>query len=847
MSSARLASWLCRLPRNQISARCVYHLIHMRLLDDARHAFRLLRRAPSVTAIAILSTAISVSATAVVFAAVKAVLIEPFPYSHAERLALLRTDFAQGGTAHSDWVRWYDAHDVAHENRSFDGVGIYHYSLVNLAGDGNSLPEAIYGLRVAANIFPMLGVKPMLGRNILPEETQLGRDREMILSYGLWVRRFHSDPHVVGTTIQVNGQEFRIIGAMPEGFDFPMRIAATASTPSHHMDFWSPDAVDPAKVTRAGGAGYGAVARLKPGVSLAAAEQDVASISARLARDFPRTNEGVTLHVVPLRERWLGFARTGLVLLLAAAGIFLAIGCANTANLLLARGWARQREIAIRTAVGASRVSIMRQLMAESSVLALLGGLAGFGVALMAWKLLPAVAPMSIPRLDAARADGSVFVFACAVSMAVGVLSGFAPALRAARLGPADVLRAAGTRGAVGSAHNRLRSALVVSEIAVTVVLVVIGGLLTGSFVRLLRTNPGFAPGRVLGSIIIPADQKYLGKPEVQAQLFRRILGGVRALPGVESAGTVDALPFTGENNGAFVTARDSAATRPLEQEVAETDRVSAGYLETMGVRLLQGRWFREDDMQEGRSVAIVDEVAVRKLALGPNPIGRRICVSCTADHPNRWNEIVGVVSNIHHAALNEPETPDVYLASGALGAAQFLVVRSGHRPAELAQAVRRAVAAADPNQPVFLSATMSTLIGDSLADRRFILTLLAITAGLALLLSAAGIYGVMSYVTSRRTQEIGVRMALGATAGQVHGLIFRQGMATVALGVVIGLGVAALLMRVLGHVLDGLASPNPALAAMAIVLVTAASALACWLRARRATRIDPIEALRLE
>jgi len=820
---------------------------HVLIFADVRQALRLIRRTPSVTALAILSTAIGASATAVVFTAVKAVLIEPFPFSHPDELVTIRSDFDRGGAPHSDWVHWNDAQDVRRDNHSFAAVGTYHYALFNLAGDRSSLPEALYGLFVSADLFPLLGVHPMIGRNILPEETQPGRDREMILSYGLWVRRFHSDPRVVGSTVEVNGHACRIIGVMPDGFDFPLRPATTVNIPSHHMDFWAPSAVDPAKATRASDEGFGAVARLRRGVSLAQAEQDLAAVSARLARDYPRANTGLWLHAVSLRARTLGFARTGLTLLMAAAAIFLLIGCANTANLLLARGLARHRELAVRSALGAGRGRIVRQLITESTLLAALGGLAGYAVTLAAWTLLPAVAPMSIPRLAAARADFTVFAFTCAVSLLIGISSGLAPALRLGRLEPADALRQSGTRGSIGASGNRLRSALVVSEVAVTVVLVVIGGLLTGSFVRLLRSDPGFAADRILASIIIPANDSYAGKPAAQAALFRRILDGVRALPDVASAGTVDALPFTGENNGGLVTANEAEALAPQQQEIAEVDRVSAGYLETMGVGLLAGRWFRDEDMQEDRRAAIINDVAAERLGLGANAVGRRVCVNCAPDHPSRWNEIIGVVSTIHHAALDEAGGSEVYLANDALGRAQFLVLRSTRRAAELAQPVRRAVAAADPSQPVFLSATMATLIGDSLADRRFIMTLLAVTGCLALLLSAAGVYGVMSYATGQRTQEIGVRMALGATPRQVHALIFRQGMSTVAFGLTIGIAAAVLLTRVLEHWLPGLRANDLTVAAAAALFATAAAALACWMPANRATRIDPLAALRSE
>jgi putative ABC transport system permease protein len=810
-------------------------------LSDIRHAFRLWGRTPAVTLIATLAIAIGAGAAAIVFAAVKTVLIEPFPYSHPEALVQIRTDAGRGGSPQQDWVSWDDMRDVARENHSFAALGTYHYALFNLGGDPGSLPEALYGLYISASVFPTLGVSPMLGRNILPEEAQPGRDREMILSYGLWVRRFRADPGAVGRVVEVNGHECRIIGVMPAGFDFPMRLATTVSTPSRHMDFWAPEAVDAARTHR-GGTGYGAVARLRPGTSLVQAQQDLSAIAARLASAYPRTNENRTLRAGWLRDRTLGFAQTGLLLLMAAALVFLLIGCANVANLLLARALARQREMAIRAALGAGRMRIVRQLATESCVLASLGGLAAYALTALAWRLLPAVAPMSIPRLAAARADGTVFAFALVVSALTGIAAGLTPAWQAGAS-----LREADVRGTAGRSHNRLRSLLLLSEIAVTVVLVVIGGALTGSFVRLLRTDPGFDADHVLASIIVASGDRYINHPEAQALLFRRILDSVRALPGVEFAGTVHPLPFSGDNNGGWVTATDAGVARPETQSIAEVDTVSAGYLETMGVPLLQGRWFREEETDPARAVAIVNDLAAARLWPGGNAVGKRICIDCTPDRPAHWKQVIGVTGSIRHAALDQPPGMQVYVSGGALATADFLVVRS-HRPfAGLGLEIRRAVAAIDPNQPVFLSAGMSTLIGDSLSDRRFISTLLAITGCLALLLSAAGVYGVVSYVTSRRTQEIGVRMTLGATPRQVRALVFRQGMRLAGLGIAIGLLVAVVVARVLRHWLAGFEADDPAVMGMAVALVAATAAVACWIPAWRATRIEPIMALRQE
>ncbi|HTS50078.1 MAG TPA: ABC transporter permease, partial [Bryobacteraceae bacterium] len=423
----------------------------MLFLEDVRQALRLFRRSPGLTAIALLSIAITTGATAVVFAAIKSVLLDPLPYKNAGALVQLRTDYTRS-RPHFDWVSWADMQDLQRANHSFESLATYHYALVDLTGNANNPPDALYGLYVSAGLFPMLGVKPMLGRNISPDETQIGRDREIILSYGLWTRRFASDRGVIGRSIEINGHPWIIIGVMPADFDFPLRQAVTMKTPSQHMDFWAPEAVDPAKLGRTGG--YCAVARLKPGVSLAGVQQDLDAISAELARLYPRTNAGHVLHFTPLPTQVMGTARTGLWLLMGAAVLFMLIGCANVANLLLARSLARQREIAVRLALGAGPKRIARQLVTESCVLALAGGLAGYALTALAWTLLPAVAPMSIPRLAAARADGSVLAFTIVVAVLNGILFGLAPAFRSARHDPAAPLRESGSRGSVGAARN---------------------------------------------------------------------------------------------------------------------------------------------------------------------------------------------------------------------------------------------------------------------------------------------------------------------------------------------------------------------------------------------------------
>jgi len=470
------------------------------------------------------------------------------------------------------------------------------------------------------------------------------------------------------------------------------------------------------------------------------------------------------------------------------------------------------------------------------------GGIAGYALTAAAWKILPAVAPVSIPRLASARADWSILGFALVVALVNGMLFGIAPAIRAAftRVIAANDF---GVRGASGSG-NRLRGWLVVSEVAITVVLVVIGAQLVGSFIELLGTDPGFDTNHILASVVIPSGRRY-PTPKDRGMVYRRFLDAVRAIPGVESAGTVDALPFSGENHGSLITSSEAAVMEPRNQLTAEADVVSPEYLQTMRVRLIAGRWFSEADTKESSETAIVNDIAASRLWPGDDPISKRICLYCTPEKPNNWKRVVGVISSIRHAAMDGPQLANVYVSSSSLEKAVFLVVRTDRPAGDVEKDIRRAIASVDPNQPVFLSASMRTLIADSLADRRFIMSLLATVGFLALVMSIAGVYGVTSYITSRRTHEIGVRMALGATPGNVLALVFRQGFFHATTGLAIGLGFTIVLIRVLRGVLVGLESGASGHVSIAMSLVSLTAAIACWFPARRAARVEPMSALR--
>ncbi len=802
------------------------------MLSDLRLGLRLWRREPVATAVALLSISLSVGAVTTVFAAVQAVLLRPLPYVRPGELVQVRTDFRGVRPAAGDWVFRGNALEIMRRNRTLASAGVWGNTVFDLAGEGSAPPQALYGLRITAGLLPTLGVAPMLGRGILPEDENAASP-VMILSYGLWMRRFAGDRGTVGRTVTVDGHACRIIGVMPPEFDFPLRRAA-AHTPQPYVEFWA--SLDLQHTGPNGGLGM--VARLRPGISEAEAQQDLASISAALEREFPAANRDRVLRLGGLRDRTIGSAGQALWLALGAAAMFLLIGCANLANLLLARGLGRQREFAIRVALGAGRARVVRQLLTENGALALVGGLAGYGLAAAAWKILPALAPVAIPRLAAARADGRVFAFALAAALVTTLLFGVAPAWRAAGAGEL------GARGASAGRRDHLRGWLILAEVALTVALVNIGGQLLGGFVRLLGTDPGFAAGRVVAAIIPVPAERY-PTMEQRVALHRRMVDAVRAIPGVESVGTVDALPFSGENHGGFVAATAAAAMNTRDQMVAEIDVIGGQYLQTMGARLEAGRWFGEEEENNPASdAALVDEGAARRLWPGETAVGKRICVFCTPEKPDNWKRVIGVVSNMRHAALDGDAQPNVYLAGRGW---VFLVLRTARPEGEMQAAVRRAVASADPQQPVLLSVSLRTLVSDSLAPRRFLLLLLAATGLLALALAAAGVYGVTAYTISRRTQEIGVRMALGASPRRVHAMVFRQGFRAVGAGMVVGTAGALASERALAGLLPGLETGSAADLWMAAALVAAATALACWIPARRALRVDPLEALREE
>ena len=738
-------------------------------------------------------------------------------------------------------LNWRDAADFRDQNHTLEAVGLQGFALLNLSGDG--LPEALYGARVSADMLRLLGVRPRLGR-VFDASGDVPGSHVILLSDGLWRRRFAANPSIVGRTIALSGSGARdwvVCGVMPTGFNFPLAVH-TAAPITRQMAFWIPMGLDARRESRENFGGS-VVARLARGVTLARAQADLDNLAARLALENPATNAGRGVRLAPLAETLLGGSRSAMLLVLAATGLVVLIGCANIAGLLLVRAAARSRETAIRLALGASRGRLAAQWTTEALLIAALGGAAGLLLAAAARGFVTALAPPDLPGIDRVRIDGLVLAFTAAVSTLAGLFFGMAPAWQAARSDPHAALY-----GGHGSLRGRRRwgSLLVGGEVALAVLLTIAAGLLMKSLARLLSVDLGYRPQRVLTAVIagLPPERY----PDLPAKLhfYRRVLDEVRAIPGVESAGATVGMPLSGNFPGSALRLEGAPIATGRDRPQAEVVPASDGYLDTIGIPLLRGRQWTAADVAAGRRLALVNEVAAARFWPGLDPIGRRLSLDVQPGRP--WIEVAGIVKATREDSPDRPPSPAIYLPmeQGPF-LPIFVVVRTAARPAGFAEALRRAVARVDKDQPVYTVASMQSLLDTATAQRRFATVTLGIFAGLALLLAAAGIYGVASYSVARRTPEIGVRLALGASRGNVARMILRQGLLEAGAGIAVGWCAAWPLTRLLASLLYGVTVTDPATFAAVPTLLLAVELAACYLPARRAMRVDPVAALRME
>jgi|HubBroStandDraft_1064217.scaffolds.fasta_scaffold04128_4 putative ABC transport system permease protein len=813
------------------------------LLQDLRYSLRTLVKSPNFTIIAVLTLAFGIGANTALFSVVKAVLLNSLPYRQPDRLVTMAK--ADSDTPNPTNTSFGTVADWKARTQSFESIALYRGWGPTVTGTGN--PEVLRGLRVTYNFFDTLGIQPALGRGFLPEEDRPDRANVVLLSHSFWAQRFGADPKVIGTTLVLNEVPFQIVGVLPESFQ-----SLSFATNGTQRDIWAPLGYDLSLSYACRTCQHlRCVARLKDGVSVGQAQAEMRTIETQLAHEFPKEYPAdATVIVQPLRETWVGKVQSALWLLLGATGFVLLISCANIANLLLTRAASKRREVAVRTALGASRSRIARQLITETIVLSLLGGLAGVVLAIWGTSFLVQMAPAATPRLGDVHFDAPILLFTLALSMATGVLMGLVPAFQAARVDQREALQQQGGRGMVGSGRSRVRSLLVVSEVALAFVLTVASGLLLKSFITALNVNPGFEPRNLSTVDFTLSGNQYNDDAQV-VRREREVLERVSALPGVQAAAIVSVLPGTGamgnwDQRGLIIQ------DRPMpDPQVPSVDAyfVSPDYLRAMGIRLERGRDFTAADAESSSPVALVSETTARQMFPDRDCLGKRIQLGGRHDD-QPWATIVGVVGDVHHYGLDSPVTPQAYTLYSQTGSgfsAPSLVIRSTVGLQALMQGVREQIWALDKNVPISTPSTMTEILSQSLEQRRFTMSLLAGFGALALFLAAIGIYGVMSYTVAQRTNEIGIRVALGAQSRDILSLVSREGMLQAGGGLLAGLVISLALMRVLSSQLFAVSAIDPVTFGAVLFLLAAVALFACYVPARRATRVDPLVALRYE
>jgi len=800
------------------------------MLQDLRYGARKLRKSPGFTLVAVMTLALGIGANTAIFSVVNAVLLRPLAFDQPEQLVRVfgtnarRSSFSR---PHS----YPNFSDLRDQNQTFEAMAAYTSASAALSGD--DAPEQITGVIASADLFRLLRAKALIGRLLGPEDEKRGGP--VVISHGLWQRRFGADPGVVGRVIKLDGREREVVGVTPADFSFEFVTAAA--------DFWMP--IDPASslYQQRGAIFLEAIGRMKPGVSLEQAGSDLSVVAARLEQQYQESNAGIGVRLAAAQEELVGDVRPTLLVLLGAVGFVLLIACANVANLLLARSAGRHREIAVRRALGAWRGRIVRQLLTESLLLAIAGGVLGLLFALWGVKLISAFVPENVPRFGETSIDLRVLGFTLAASVLTGLLFGIAPALQSSRFDLNEALKDGGRGGSDGRGRTRVRSLLIVAEVALSLVLLIGAGLLIKSFSKLRNTDPGFDPSSTLTASLSLAPVRY-DTDEKIADFYGRLVERVRTLPGVETVGAVNPLPLS-ENDYAFSFAVIGQPPPPPGQRQSASARfVSPDYFRAQGVPLRAGRVFNEADRAGAPNVLVVNEAFARRHLAGADPLGQRLRLGINGIE----GEIVGVVGDIRGTSLATPAEPEYYVPAAVISSNDLtLVIRTATDPATLAPALRQVVAEMDKDLPLYDVRTMESLVARSVARQRFSMTLVGVFAVLALLLSAVGIFSVMSFLVAQRTHEIGIRMALGAQARDILSMVIRHGIGLTLVGVALGLAGAFALTRLMSGLLYEVSATDPFVYGGITALLAAVALLACYLPARRATKVDPLIALRYE
>jgi putative ABC transport system permease protein len=809
--------------------------------QDVRYSLRIIAKAPGFAAIAILTLALGIGANTAIFSVVNAELLRPLPFRDPGKLVRVWETNERTGSK-SDSISYPDFADWRRQNQVFEKMGAYTSASYTLTGVEQ--PAHLQGQAISADLISLLGAMPEIGRTFLPVEDD-PHHLVAILSHRLWKEHFGGDPAILGRTITLDHNGYTVVGVMPASFEFPLQARPVEIWTSLSPLQESPDGMPP--ITQVRGAHFMlGIARLKPGVTLEQAQSAMNVISSSLASKFPDSNKYFGVRLVPEQEEITGAIRPALMVLLIAVGVVLLIACVNVANLLLARATTRAREIAIRAALGAGRVRIVRQLLTESFLLSVLAG--ALGVILAAWSIdvLVRISPQDLPRAGDIHLDGRVLAFTAILSVLTGILFGLAPALQVTRANLVDTLKEGALSTTGGMHRHRLRSSLVIVEMALALVLLVSAGLLIHSLVRLQNVNPGFNPHNVMASNIDLPDEEFPNAKKVQ--FMRDLMPRVRALPGVVNAAAVVPLPMSGNEFQAAVEI-EGRPTAKSDELISSIRVITDDYFRTMQIPLLQGREFREQDGDDSTPVVIINEALARGFFPGENPIGKHIRPGISTDErPSRMREIVGVVGNVKHRDLGSEWTPEAYMPFAQLPFGNMTIVaRAANDPYGLAKPIAETVLSVDKAVPSYHSQTVQDYLNGTIAIPRFNTYLLGMFAGLALVLTAVGLYGVISYSVAQRTHEIGIRMALGGQPGDVLRLVVGQGLRLGIVGVGLGLAAALFFTRFVSRLLFGITPADPISYAGVVFLLLSVVLLACYIPARRAMRVDPMVALRYE
>jgi len=805
------------------------------LIQDIRYGLRTLLKQPTFTAIAVVTIALGIGANTAIFSVVNAVILRPLPYPDADKLVMLWSTTPKDGNQEQPFS-FADFNDVRAQAKSFSNIAAAS-PLWNFTLTGGGEPEPIQGLFVSQNLFEMLGARPAIGRGFLPDDDRQGANPVVLISHALWQRRFGGDSNVLGRPLNVTGVNASIVGVMPEDFYF-LESAAELWAPLSQNQF-----AGSARNVRL----LSVVGRLNDGVPLTQANAELSAISGQLAAQYPDTNSGFGLRALSLHQQVTGKVRGALLLLLGAVGLVLLIACVNVVNLMLVRSAGRSREIAVRAAVGAGRFRLLRQLLTESITLSVFGGAAGALVATWGVKLLLTLNPIALPRYNKIGVDSTVLLFTLAASVITGIVFGLAPAWRMFKFDLNSVLKEGG-RGTVDRSQHRLSSALVSLEIATAFVLLIGAGLLIRSFARLVDVNPGFETQHTLTMQVGFPNASY-GEPQKRIAFVQQLEANLKGIPDVTSVGIVTRLPLLSAlNNVTTFLTIEGRQVQPGERLEIDFRRASTGYFEAMNIPLIAGRLVTEQDVTNNTHSVVINEAMAKRFWPGEDPIGKHISTATATGQQTQWQTIVGIVGNVRHLGLDTEPRPELYYHSNTSPPfGPVLVIRSKGDPKALISLARAKVRELDGDVPVSNVNTMDQLVAQSVAQRRFGMFLLTGFAALALLLAAIGIYGVISYSVAQRTQEIGVRMALGARTADVLKLVMTNGLKLAAVGLAIGLVGAFLLTRLMARLLFHVGPTDAVTFASVFVGLLLVAFLACYLPARRATKVDPLVALRYE